>query len=472
MTHAPMWTSDSAVQATGGTCLGNWTATGVSIDSRTISHGDLFIALKGPTHDGHDHVAQAIGNGAIAAVVSAQNSNIADRSRLLIVEDTQAAMEALGTVARSRFSGSVVGVTGSVGKTGTKEALRLALEATGPCHASERSLNNHWGVPLSLARLPREARFGVFEIGMNHVGEIRPLTALIQPHIAIVTSVEATHLEFLGTVEAVADAKAEIFEGLMPGGSAILNRDNDQFEKLAAAARKCGAEVVSFGFSEAAEARAEKVVLHPECTCVVADIRGTHITYKIKAPGRHWARNSLAVLAAIDALGADLGLGALAFGDFTLPDGRGRQHRVAGIDGQFTVIDDSYNASPASVRAGLEVLGAADIACSGRRIAVLGDMLELGNDADRLHAELSKDIAANGVEGVFTCGAHMRHLFDALPVGIRAGHAETSMDLAPMVRRYVAPGDVVLVKGSFASGMGYVVKKLLAVETQKRAVYG
>ena len=472
MTQVPLWTSYEAMQATGGACPGNWVATGVSIDSRTVSHGDLFIALKGPKHDGHDHVTQAIDDGAVAAVVSAQKTNMADRSRLLIVEDTQIAMEALGVAARSRFSGSVVGVTGSVGKTGTKEALRLALEATAPCYASERSLNNHLGVPLSLARLSREAKFGVFEIGMNHMGEIRPLTAFVQPHIAIVTTVEAAHLEFLGTVEAVADAKAEIFEGLMPGGSAILNRDNDQYERLAAIARECGAEVISFGFSEAAEVRANKVALHPECICVSADIRGTHITYKIKAPGRHWARNSLAVLAVVDALGADLGLGALALGNLTPPEGRGHQHNVDGIDGSFTVIDDSYNASPASVRAGLEVLGAAHITGHGRRIAVLGDMLELGNNADRLHAGLSADIVANGVEGVFTCGVHMRNLFDELPAGVRVGHAETSTDLAHMVRRYVGPGDVVLVKGSFASAMGHVVEKLLTVETQKRAVNG
>ncbi|MBH63796.1 MAG: UDP-N-acetylmuramoylalanyl-D-glutamyl-2, 6-diaminopimelate--D-alanyl-D-alanine ligase [Alphaproteobacteria bacterium] len=472
MSEAPLWTSGTAAQATGGNASGAWIATGVSIDSRTVSHSELFIALKGPTHDGHDHVTQALDGGAAAAVVSAPHAGVADRSRLLVVEDTQAALGALGVAARARFPGSVVGVTGSVGKTGTKEALKLALEATAPCHASASSLNNHWGVPLSLARLPHDAGFGVFEIGMNHPGEIRPLTAFVQPHIAVVTTVEAAHLEFLGTIEAVADAKAEIFEGLVPGGSAILNRDNDQFDRLAAVARECGAEVISFGFSETADVRAEKVALHPECICVAADIRGTRTTYKIKAPGRHWARNSLAVLATVDALGADLGLGALALGSLTPPDGRGRRHRVAGVDGHFTVIDDSYNASPASVRAGLEVLGAADTTDGGRRIAVLGDMLELGCDTDQLHAELSTDIVDNGVDGVFTCGAHMRHLFDALPAGVRAGHAETSTDLAPIVSRYVGPGDIVLIKGSFASAMARVVEKLLTVETQKRAVNG
>lgn len=472
MSDRPLWTSEEAVRATKGECAGRWTASGVSIDSRTVSPGDLFVALRGPDHDGHDYVGRALDGGAAAAVVSRSPVGLEGGKDLLIVGDTKIALEALGVHARNRSSAKVVAVTGSVGKTGTKDALKSALAATAPCHASASSLNNHWGVPLSLSRLPEEAGFGVFEVGMNHAGEIRPLTKSIRPHVAIITTVEATHLEYLGTVEAVADAKAEIFEGLKAGGTAILNRDNDHFQRLADAARARGADVISFGFSEDSDARAEKVALHAECVCVAADIRGTRITYKMRTPGRHWARNSLAVLAAVDVLDADLGLGALALGDLAPPVGRGRRHHVRGVEGYFTVIDDSYNASPPSVRAALEVLGAADVAEGGRRIAVLGDMLELGPEADRLHAGLAADVTGNGVARVFTCGTHMRSLLDALPASRRGDHTETASELAPLVGEFVRPGDVVLVKGSFAINMGHVVERLLAAETRRRAVNG
>ena len=472
MSGTPLWTSDEAAHATGGRSSGPWAATGVSIDSRTIAPGELFVALRGPDHDGHDHADHALECGAAAAVVSHRPDNVEDGANLLTVDDTNAALEMLGAHARNRSTAKVLAITGSVGKTGTKEALKLALAATAPCCASASSLNNQWGVPLSLSRLPEDAGYGVFEIGMNHAGEIRPLANLVRPHIAIVTTVEATHLEFFGSVAAIAGAKAEIFEGLTPGGIAILNRDNEHYGRLAGIARECGAEVITFGFAEDAHARAEKVALHAECICVAADIRGTRITYKMRTPGRHWARNSLAVLAAVDALGADLGLGALALGDLTPASGRGRRHRVQGVDGEFNVIDDSYNASPPSVRAALEVLGSAEVIEGGRRVAVLGDMLELGSDADRLHADLVSDLTASGVERVFTCGRHMQHLFDALPASLRGGHAETSVDLAPLVSRFVGPGDIVLIKGSFASAMSQVVESLLTVKTQKRAVNG
>ncbi len=472
MSDRPLWTSEEAVRATNGECAGRWTASGVSIDSRTVSPGDLFVALRGPDHDGHDYVGQALDGGAAAAVVSRSPVGLEGRKDLLIVGDTKIALEALGVHARNRSSAKVVAVTGSVGKTGTKDALKSALAATAPCHASASSLNNHWGVPLSLSRLPEEAGFGVFEVGMNHAGEIRPLAKSVRPHVAIITTVEATHLEYLGTVGAVADAKAEIFEGLKAGGTAILNRDNDHFQRLADTARARGADVISFGFSEDSDARAEKVALHAECVCVAADIRGTRITYKMRTPGRHWARNSLAVLAAVDVLDADLGLGALALADLAPPAGRGRRHHVRGVEGYFTVIDDSYNASPPSVRAALEVLGAADVAEGGRRIAVLGDMLELGPEADGLHAGLAADVTGNGVARVFTCGTHMRNLLDALPASRRGDHTETASELAPLVGEFVRPGDVVLVKGSFAIDMGHVVERLLAAETRRRAVNG
>ena len=275
MSDRPLWTSEEAADATKGACAGSWTASGISIDSRTVSPGDLFVALRGPDRDGHDYVGQALEGGAVVAAVSRIPVGSENEKNLLIVDDTKAALEALGVRARDRSSAKVVAVTGSVGKTGTKDALKSALDATASCHASANSLNNHWGVPLSLSRLPRQAAFGVFEIGMNHAGEIRPLTKFARPHVAIVTTVEAVHLEYLGTVEAVADAKAEIFEGLAADGIAILNRDNDHFERLADIARARGADVVSFGFSEGSDARAEKVALHAECVCVAADIRGS-----------------------------------------------------------------------------------------------------------------------------------------------------------------------------------------------------
>ena len=464
MRMRPLWTGAEAARATGGASEIEWAAHGLSIDSRTIRSDELFIALRGPNFDGHDFVAEALAKGAAAAMVERRWAGAAGAGPLLVVEDAMEALNSLAVAARTRSGALVVAVTGSVGKTGTKEALRLAFEAQAESHASAGNLNNQWGVPLSLARMPREAAYAVFELAMNRPGELGPLARLVRPHVAIVTTVEAVHLEFFASLAAIADAKAEVFEGLEAGGVAILNADNPYFEQLAQAARRNGADrVMGFGSDARASARLENLALHPDCCCIAAEIGGLPVTYKIGAPGRHWAMNSLAVLAAVHAVGADLGLAALALAQFTPPQGRGRRHRVdLGGEG-FVLIDESYNASPAAVRAALATLAGTPVGARGRRIVVLGDMLELGPDAPRAHEELAADITRAGVRLVFTAGANMARLHEALPAELRGARARTSEELVAEVGDAVRAGDVVLVKGSLASRMGLVVEALLAL---------
>ncbi|MBT4018930.1 MAG: UDP-N-acetylmuramoylalanyl-D-glutamyl-2,6-diaminopimelate--D-alanyl-D-alanine ligase [Alphaproteobacteria bacterium] len=467
-----IWTKNEACVATGGQCEMNWVAQGVSIDSRTVAWGDLFIALVGPNMDGHKFLAQAFKRGAVAAVVS-QIPEDADSSwPLLMVDDTQTALEGLGVFARDRVGAHICAVTGSVGKTGTKEALRQTLERSGSTHASVASYNNLWGVPLSLARMPRDAAYAIFEIGMNHAGEISPLSRMVRPHVVIVTTVEATHLEYFDGVEGIADAKAEVFDGLEPGGVAILNKDNDQFDRLQKAALSHGARVVSFGENTIADVHLDRLALHPNCSCVSAHIGETQATYKIGMPGHHWATNSLAVLAAVDALGADIGLATMALAAMTAPDGRGRRHRITMPNGAFDLIDDSYNASPVSMRAALHVLAGATVLTGGRRIAVLGEMKELGPTAAHMHTELAADVEAAEIDLVITSGEMMQGLHDALPGNMRSGHCDNSVDAADKAVDAIRPGDVILVKGSLASGMARVVEGLLALEAAPRVVNG
>ena len=472
MTRDSIWTSNEARSATGGQSDKDWVAQGVSIDSRTVEYGDLFIALVGPNMDGHRFVAQAFKRGAVAAVVSRVPEDIDPSLPLLMVDDTQAALEGLGVFARDRVGAHICAVTGSVGKTGTKEALRQALERSGSTHASVASYNNMWGVPLSLARMPRDTTYAIFEIGMNHAGEIAPLSRLVRPHVAIITTVEATHLEFFDGIEGIADAKAEIFEGLEPGGVAILNKDNNQFDRLAAAASKVGARIVSFGEENIADVHLDRLALHPNCSCVSASIGGTPATYKIGMPGHHWATNSLAVLAAVEALGADLGMATMALAAMSAPDGRGKRHRITMPNGAFDMIDDSYNASPVSMRAAFRVLGGATVLPGGRRIAVLGEMKELGPDSAAMHSGLAADLEASGVDLVVTSGDLMTGLHDALEIHRRVAHCENSAEAADKTVDVIRPGDVVLVKGSLASGMARVVEGLLALEAAPRVMNG
>jgi UDP-N-acetylmuramoyl-tripeptide--D-alanyl-D-alanine ligase len=471
MTARVLWTVEAMAAAIGAEREGALpqSVPGISIDSRTLAPGDAFFAIQGDHRDGHDFVAAALAAKAGLAVVAAdRRSELPQDVPLLVVPDVLAALRALAAAARARLQGKVIGVTGSVGKTGTKEALRLALSQDGETHASAASYNNHWGVPLSLARCPASARYAVLEMGMNHAGEIEPLSRLARPHVAIITTVAPVHLEFFGSLAKIADAKAEIFLGLEAGGAAVINRDISQFAHLKRRARQAGvARMVSFGEHEQADARLIKCALHPGCSAVQADILGTELTYKIGAPGRHLVHNSLAVLAAAVLVGADLALAALALADFKPASGRGAAFEIDLPGGPATVIDESYNANPASMAAALALLGQRPVGARGRRIAVLGDMLELGPRGRALHRGLLAPVDANAIDLVFCCGPLMRALWRALPASRRGGYAEDSAALEPQVLSAVGAGDVVMVKGSLGSRMAPIVKALQKLSVRR-----
>jgi len=458
----PLWTIGEIVAATDGRCAGEPGApvTGFSIDTRTLVPGEGFIAIRGENRDGHAFVDAAIKAGAACAVVE----NIfpsGDEKKLVRVADTFAALNDLGRAGRARAEETVViGVTGSAGKTGTKEALRLALEASGTVHASSKSYNNQWGVPLTLANMPRSVAYGVFEIGMNHAGEIDVLTRLVRPHIAIVTTVAPVHLGFFRSVEEIADAKAEIFHGLEPGGTAIINRDIPYYERLAAHAREHGAKIVGFGGANDAQVRLLSSELAPDGSKVTADIMGEIVDYRLVAPGAHLVHNSLAVLGAVKVAGADLARAAEALGHLHAQAGRGERFVLETKDGRVAIVDESYNANPASMRAALSTLGLAQRGDFKRRVAVLGDMLELGPEGGRLHQELAEAVDGAGVDVVFACGELMASLYEALPASRRGAYAKTSEELAPKLIEAVGPGDIVMIKGSLGSRMAPLVEAL------------
>lgn len=459
-----LWTLAEVAAAVEGAPFGMAaaTVTGVSIDTRTLQPGDLFVALKGPNFDGNGFTAAAAAGGAAAALVEAR-PGMSHPLATVAVADTQIALERLGAAARARSAARIVAVTGSVGKTSTKEMLAAALASTGPTHASGGSLNNHWGVPLSLARMPETTRFGVYELGMNHAGEIARLTTQVRPHVAVITTVEAVHLEFFSSVEAIADAKAEIFLGVEPGGAAVINADNDHFDRLAAAANAAGiSRVIRFGSKPDAEARLLGITADGAGSIVEASVFGRSVRYRLGLAGRHMAVNSLAVLAAAQAAGADPIAAAAALGELSGLAGRGRRVAIAVAGGEALLIDESYNASPASVGAALAVLAATPVGAGGRRIAVLGEMRELGERGPALHRGLAEAIAANATDLVFTVGPLMRDLADALPAAHRGDWSETAAALAPRVARALRPGDVVMVKGSFGIRMADIVKPLIA----------
>ena len=435
---------------------------GISIDSRSLTKGEAFFAIQGDNRDGHDFVDMALGNGAgLAVIARAKRGQFAADAPLLLVDDVLEALRDLARAARARLTAQVIAVTGSVGKTGTKEALRLALNPDGETHASAASYNNHWGVPLSLARCPASAKYAVFEIGMNHAGEITPLVAMVRPHVAIITTIEPVHLEYFGSLEKIADAKAEIFTGIEPGGVAVLNRDNAQYARLAAAAKAAGvSRIVTFGEHADAEARLKRFALQADGSTVEADILGTDITYKLGAPGRHLVMNSLAVLAAVSLAGADLALAALALNRLKPATGRGARMTLQMPGGSALLIDESYNANPASMAAAIALLGQAPVGPQGRRIAVLGDMLELGGEGEVLHRALAARITEANVDSVYCSGPLMRALWEALPSGRRGGYAGTAAELEPVVLDTIRHGDVVMVKGSLGSKMGPIVKAL------------
>ncbi|MGU3540428.1 UDP-N-acetylmuramoylalanyl-D-glutamyl-2,6-diaminopimelate--D-alanyl-D-alanine ligase [Methylobacterium sp. A54F] len=472
---APLWTPDALASATGGTWSGLPRAGlpgpigGASIDTRTLARGDLFFAIRGEARDGHDFVADALARGAGAAVVAEDRAaDLAAAGPVLAVpggcaDPVLAAMTRIGAAARARTRAAIVAVTGSVGKTGTKEALRHVLSAQGATHASAASYNNHWGVPLTLARMPEATRFGVFEIGMNHGAEILPLTAQVRPDVALITTVEPVHIEHFRSLSAIADAKGEIFSGLGPGGVAVINRDNPNFPRLLAHAQASRAgRVITFGEHPEADVRASRIVMRPDLSVVDARVMGIPVTYQLGTPGRHVAMNSLGVMAVVHALGADLARAALSLAALKPPVGRGERTALQIRDGEAFLVDESYNANPASVRAALATLAGIETGPRGRRIAVLGDMLELGEAAERHHRELAGAVEAAGVDLLFTAGPLMRGLFEAVPVRNRGLAAQTSADLVEAVAGCLRPGDAVMVKGSNSIRMGRIVEALKA----------
>ena len=459
-----LWTVDDLVAATGGELRGTVSRplNGVSIDSRSLEAGDIFFAIKGLNSDGHAFVQKALEAGAGIAVISDIAAIDGEAAGpLLVVDDTLRALERLGVAARKRTGARIIAVTGSVGKTGSKEALRLCFEAQGRTHASVASYNNHWGVPLTLARMPGDTEYGVFEVGMNHAGEITPLTKMIRPHVALITTVQPVHLEAFGSVEAIADAKAEIFLGLEPGGTAVLNLDNAHFGRLREAADAAGARrIVAFGRGEAADARLIEYSAAASFSTVTASIAGHDITYKLGAPGEHLVLNSIGVLAVVEAAGGDLALAGLSLAKVRPPKGRGAQLELAAPGGSITLIDESYNANPASMGAALALLGMSQPETGGRRIAVIGDMLELGPDGPSLHAALAAACDDANVDIVYACGANMHHLWNALAESRRGVYADASDGLAAPLLDTVRAGDVVMIKGSLGSRMGPLVEAM------------
>ncbi|WP_420333264.1 UDP-N-acetylmuramoylalanyl-D-glutamyl-2,6-diaminopimelate--D-alanyl-D-alanine ligase [Roseibium sp.] len=460
----PLWTLDAFAEAAGGRIKGEADAelTGVSIDSRSLEAGDAFIAIKGDRFDGHDYVAAALEAGAgVAVVAESKLSELPENGRYVVVTDPLEAMRQLGIAARARTNARIIAVTGSVGKTGTKEALRLTLEQSGKVHASVASFNNHWGVPLTLARMPADTEYGIFEIGMNHHGEITPLVKMVRPHVAIITTVQPVHLEFFASVEKIAQAKAEIFEGLEPDGIAILNKDNRQYDLLRFLATTAGvSRVQTFGLDPSADSHVENVIRYAGGSSVDASILGTEITYKVGAPGKHVVKNSLAVLTAVHDVGGDLAKAGLALDSMKPPKGRGEVSRLMTSGGAFDLVDESYNANPASMRAAISVIGETPVTRPGRRIAVIGDMRELGAEADTLHAELLAPITEAQIDAVYCAGPHMHALWQRLPQQLRSHYSEDAKDLEDVILRDVRPGDVVMIKGSLGTRMGPLVEAL------------
>jgi UDP-N-acetylmuramoyl-tripeptide--D-alanyl-D-alanine ligase len=457
-----LWTSDEVERALSPIAMSApFEANGVTFDSRAVADGDIFFALPGETTDGHAFVADALARGAGVAVVSREMMGAADK--LIRVPDTMKALVALGRAGRERSSARIASVTGSVGKTSTKDALRAMLSAQAPTSASAASFNNHVGVPISLARLPREARYGVFEIGMNHPGEIEPLARQVEAHVGVVTNVGPAHIGFMGSEEAIADEKACLFAGMAQGAVAVLNRDGKHYERLAGHARRFGvSRIVGFGRGETADARLVSCSLQDSGSDVVALIHGRRIEYRLGAAGEHWVLNSIAALAVVEALGADVEQAAASLAGVAASPGRGARRFLKFGAGTVELLDESYNANPMSVRAMLAILARTEPAKGGRRLLALGDMRELGEGADAFHAGLADAVAASGATQVFLCGRHMEALWRKLEPAQRGVHRPDSMALAGEVAAALRAGDVIAVKGSLGSRMKHVVDAILA----------
>lgn len=445
-----LWTSEELEHATLGQASAPFAVTNLVLDSRKAKAGSLYLAVKGETKDGHDFLASAFENKAAAALV---HKKVDAAGPVLTVAHTQRALEDMARAARARSQANVVAVTGSAGKTTTKEMLKLAFGALGRTHVSGASFNNHWGVPFSVASLPREAKYAVFEIGMNHFGEIRGLVPLAKPHIALITTIAPAHLEFFGNCAAIADAKSEIFEGLLPGGPALLPLDSPYCERLRQRAGQLGvAQILTFGSGPCADARLTHYEDTAEGVRIRGEVMGKPVEAAIGAPGRHIASNAIGALLAVAAADGDVQTAAAALSGFAPLKGRGERIHAGGVE----IIDESYNANPASMAAALALLGNA----SGRKIVVLGDMLEMGPEGPALHAGLAQHLGVADL--VFLCGPLMGALNEALPAERRHGYAANSKELAPLVADAVKPGDTVLVKGSNGSKMCVVIEAIKA----------
>ncbi len=462
MSREPLWSGLSLVGALRARVSGGLPreAFGVSIDTRTLLKGDLFFAIRGDARDGHEFARAALEKGAAAVVIDeAHADDFYGCGPLFVVRDVQQSLELLGQRARTRSRAYIAAITGSVGKTSTKEMTRLMLSHFGETHASIASYNNHWGVPLTLARMPESAAYGVFEIGMNHAGEIAALVPQVRPHVAVVTRVAAVHLENFDSVEAIAAAKAEIFSGLEAGGVAIVNADDAHTDRLIAAATPGAGHIFTFG-EKGADARLLSYRAIGEAAAVEAEILGARVEYVIGAPGRHIALNSLAGLLIAAVFGINVEKAAATLATFSPPSGRGQREVVETPLGSFTLIDESYNANPTSLRAAVEQLGAVEPGPGGRRVVILGDMLELGPEGAELHASLAPDLVAARIDQLFTAGPLMSHLFYAIPETMRGAHRRSALELEDVVLEAVRPGDAVMVKGSNGSRMTRIVAAL------------
>ncbi len=457
-----LWTSDEVAKALSPVAMsGAFEASGVTFDSRAVGKGDIFFALSGETTDGHGFVVDALKRGAAAAIVARDVPEAA--GNVIKVGDTMKALVDLGHAGRARSTAKVASVTGSVGKTSTKDALRAMLSAQAPTSASTASFNNHVGVPISLARLPRDARFGVFEIGMNHPGEIEPLARQVEAHVGVITNVGPAHIGHMGSEEAIADEKACLFAGMKPGAVAVLDRDNRHYARLAERAKGFGiGRIVGFGRSDAAEARLVACDLQDDGSDVVANLHGRRIEYRLGAAGEHQVLNSLAALAVVEALGADVVKAAATLAEVKATPGRGARRRLKFGAGTIELLDESYNANPASMKAMLAVLARIEPAPGGRRLLAMGDMRELGEGADAFHAGLADAVAASGAARVFLCGPHMQALWSKLAAAQKGAHRPDSASLAGEVAAALRAGDVIAVKGSLGSKMKIVVDAILA----------
>ena len=457
----PLWQWQDLITATQGEPDGAPAApiAGFSIDTRSLAPDEVFVALQ-DSRDGHAFVPAAFKAGAAAAIVARSYAPSRSVGTLLRVDDPLRALESIGRAARTRGNARIVAITGSVGKTGTKEMLRHSLALAGPTHAAEKSYNNHWGVPLTLARMPPDCAFGVFEIGMNHAGEIAPLVELVRPHVAVITTVEPVHLGYFDSVEAIAAAKAEILSGLVPGGTAVLPRDSPHYPLLLARARAVGAGMLTFGYHEEADFRALQVDLGAKGSSVIAGHGSQRFPYRLGAPGEHYVKNSLAVLATLTAVGADVMRCLPALGRVSAPPGRGARTLLDAPGGQILLIDESYNANPASIRAALATMDSIPREEFPRRVAVLGDMLELGEASADLHRALKAAIDAAGIDLVVACGPMMRLLLDDLAPERRVWGA-TSAELEAALLGVVEPGDAVMIKGSLGTRMAPLVAAML-----------